>query len=307
MRRLIILAFAFLLALSCKKKTEPGGSTGSSYPTDNLDLPSEVKSLLITNYGPGDQGSVGYEVARLRNESSFDDNLNHLSLVIAQGHPFYSIDADSINKNFLSLGVPSFVVDFMGTNPTDLEVAVEAETNKKAILSVAHKVTTTDTAWVVDNKVKFYQDTVSSGIFIQTYMLGKVRAKTYKTLNLNAATVPNLTKIVDFESFWDSEVPNLDSSANAISKNDEYYHQWILLDGFQENTWGVQLGSYWPFGPHFFKNDVIGTSDTPIRHYFLFPEDGDYPFEFTPQFISVVWILNPFSGNWEYVNSYQSN
>lgn len=307
MRKLTIFSFAFLLLLGCKKKDSDNDTTTPSYPTDNLELPAAVRSLLLTNYGPSDQSSVGYEVSRLRNESSFGGNLNHLSLVVNVGNPLYSIMADTISTNFLSLGTPAFVVDFQGVSPLDLEDAVEAETMKNPILSVAHSVSSNDTAWVVDNKVKFFKDTTSSGIFIQTYLLGQIRAQDFGAVDLNAGIVSNLTKKVDGATLWDATVPNLDSSANAIEKNDDYYHNWVLLKGFQENkAWGVQLGTYWPFGPQFFENDVIGTADTPIRHYFLKPEKGDYPFEFSPQFITVVWILNPFTGNWEYVNSFQS-
>lgn len=310
MRKLTIFSLVFLMLLGCEEENGggDGGDNGNgNYPTDGLPLPQQVRSLLLTNYGPGDQGSVGFEVIRLRNESSFGNDLNHLSLVVAQGHPLYSITADTIRANFLNLSPPSFVVDFEGISPADLENAVEAEINKKPILSVAHAVTSNDTAWIIDNKVKFYKDTLSSGIFIQTYLLAKIKAQDYGAVNLNAPAVSNLTKIVDNATLWDLDVPNLDSSANAISENDEYFHQWVLLEGFEDNTWGKQLGTYWPFGPEFYENDVIGTEDTPIRHYFLKPEKGDYPYEFDPQFISVVWILNPFSGNWEYVNSYQSN
>lgn len=310
MRKLIIFSLAFLMLNACEKDDgdgDGGSSGGTNYPTDGLPLPEQVRSLLLTNYGPSDQASVGFEAIRLRNESSFGDNLNHLSLVVNTASPLYSITADTIRANFLNLGTPAFVVDFEGISPADLEDAVEAETNKKPMLSVAHAVTSNDTAWIIDNKVKFYQDTLSSGIFIQTYLLGKIRAQDFGGVNLNAGQVNNLNKIVDNATLWDADIPNLDSSANAVSKNDEYYHQWVLLESYDETSWGEQLGSYWPFGPEFYINDVIGTSDTPIRHYFLKPEKGDYPYEFDPQFITVVWILNPFSGNWEYVNSFQSN
>lgn len=308
MRKLTLFGLAFLLLLGCKKKNGGDGTDTPDYPTNDLELSAQVKSLLLTNYGPGDQSSIGFEVSRLRSESSFGGNLNHMSLVVNGGNPLYSIIADSISSNFLSLGTPGFVIDFNAINPLDLENAVEAEINKKPILSVAHKVSSNDTAWVVDNKVKFFKDTISSGIFIQTYLLGKIRAQDFGSVDLNAGQVGNLTKKTDDATFWDVTVPNLDSSANAINKNDAYYHNWVLLKSFGEtSTWGLQLGTYWPFGPQFFKNDVIGTEDTPIRHYFLKPEKGDYPFEFSPQFITVVWILNPFSGNREYVNSFQSN
>ena len=311
MRKLTILGLVFLMLFGCKKENngDDDKNNGSgNYPTDGLPLPEEVKSLLLTNYGPSDQGSVGFEVARLRNESSFDKNLNHLSLVVNPGSPLYSITADTIRANFLNLPAPSFVVDFEAVNPLDLETAVEAEMNKKPVLSVAHAVSSNDTAWIIDNKVKFYKDTLSSGVFIQTYLLAKIKAEDFGSVDLNAGQVSNLTKKVDNATLWDANVPNLDSSANAINKNDDYFHRWVLLQAFEENnTWGVQLGTYWPFGPEFYRNDVIGTKDTPIRHYFLKPEPGDYPYTFEPQFISVVWILNPFSGNWEYANSFQTN
>lgn len=307
MRKLALFAVLSLFIVSCDNDDDDNGSdSNTGYPTDDLALPNRVNSLLLTNYGPADQATLSYEVARLVNESSYGGQLNHLSLVVAQGNPLYSITADTIRANFLNLGVPAFVVDFEGVTPLGLPDAVEAETNKNPLLYVAHEVTSNDTAWVVDSKVKFFKDTTSSGIFIQTYLLGQIRAREYDNVNLNAASVSNLTTIRDMETFWDATVPNLDSSANAINENDPFFHRWVLLEGFQGDTWGTQLGSYWPFGPEFFKNDVIGTRDTPIRHYFLKPEKGDYEFSFSPQFLTVVWILNPFTGNYEYVNSFQS-
>lgn len=309
MRKLSIFSFALLLVFGCKDNNGDGGNTGGgTYPTDNLDLSEQVRSLLITNYGPSDQGSLGFEVIRLRNESTFRDDLNHMSLVSAQGHPLYSITADSIRTNFLSLLAPSFVVDYQNVSPANLEEAVDAELNKKPILAVAHKVSENDTAWIVDNKVKFFKDTASSGIFIQTYLLAKIKAQDYGTVNLNAAIVNNLTKKVDDATIWDLTVPNLDTSANAITTGDDYYHQWVMVQGFNPvNTWGVQLATYWPFGADFYKKDVIGTRDTPIRHFFLKPKKGTIPYDIEPQFLTVVWILNPFTGNWEYLNSYQTN
>ena len=305
MRKLIIFGFALALAVGCEKNKGGEEPSTPDFPTNDLELKNQVNSLLLTNYGPNDQGSVGYEVARMRNESSFGGRLNHLSLVVNPTSPLYNIMADTIRTNFLNLGTPAFVVDFQPVNPADLETAVEAEMNKKAILSVAHKVSSNDTAWIVDNKVKFFKDTISSGIFIQTYMIAKIKAQKYNTIDLNAGQITNLTRRTDDVSYWDASIPNLDSSSNAVSKGDVYFHRWVLVDGFGLNTWGTQLATYWPFGPNFFKNDVIGTEDTPIRHHFLKPEKGTIPYEFSPQFITVVWILNPFSGNWEYVNSYQ--
>lgn len=312
MKKLLLIGLISTTFFACDKDDEVPATI--VYTTDGLPLPMEKKALLLMGYSSGSAATINYEIFRQLSEAEYGAKLNHLSLGIVEGNIFYSPEADTIRTNFLSLTPPSFVVDFEEVSGAEVFDAIESSISTAPLLSVAHKVSENDTAWIVDNKVKFFQDTSSAGIYIETYMLGRIRAKTYEgDVNLNVAEVADLTSRKDSASFWATDVMSLDSTKNVISSGDEYYHQWVLMRGFNpKSAWGKQLGSYWPFGGEFFRGDVIGTRDTPIRHHFLKEpkldgDDVEIPYDFEPQFITVVWALNPFTSAYEYVNSYATD
>jgi hypothetical protein len=195
----------------------------------------------------------------------------------------------------------------------NLIVDIEDAVMRRPVASVEHAVTRTDTAWLVDAKVKFWRDTLGAGFRIATYFLANVDAANYSTLGLDLrmGEVQNFIAQGDSLSTWITDVPNLDSTRNVTSNGEVYVHPFVLVDNFWPLSFlGRELGSFTPFGFQFNENDIIGTRSTPIRSYFLYPEEMEDPDEmayaFEPAFLTVIWFQNPATGNVSYINSFLS-
>lgn len=308
MKKIFFVGMMSLAMLGCEDD-EPIVET--PYPTDDLDLRKRKKELLVTGYAPGNAASVNYEIFRQINEYVYGERLNHLSLVFAPGHPLYTETADSVRSNFFGLTPPFFVVDNQEVSVAEVGDLLEDKLEVQPVLDVAHNVMENDTAWIVDSKVKFFEDTASAGMFIQTYMVANIQAKNYPQANLNVPVIQDLIVHQDSVSYWATNIFNEDSSETIIAEGDPYYHNWLVITAHNKNAvWGTNLGEYWPFGGEFYNGDVMGTKDTPIRHVFekeeVRDEDDGFPFEFEPGFVTVVWIFNPYTLAFEHVNSFST-
>lgn len=307
----ILFVFAVICSITaCKEDngTDPGENTG--YPTDGLTLEKSKKSMLIMNYDMTSQATISFEIIRKLNEEMFGDNLNHVSFVSNPGMPLHSPVADTL-MNFFGVDIsmaPSFVLETKEVMLNEVSEAVEMSINEKPFMAVAHKVSENDTAWVIDNKVKIFKDTATFAIFIDTYMLVNIDAKKYDTLDLRMPELKDFTKNTDNTSMWAIQIPNADTSAYVTQVGEQYVHPYIFVDNYSENPFGEKLSDINPFGFQYQENDVLGTRYTPIRHYFL---KEDYKMldkkGIRPQFLSVVWFLDPFTGNYNYINSYMSS
>lgn len=307
----LLLAFAVIFTFTaCDEDDGTNGGTQTGYPTDGLTLERSKNSMLIMNYDLTSQATISFEIIRKLNEDLFGDNLNHVSFVNDPMMPLYNPVADTLMNYFgIDLAMaPNFLVETEEVMLTEVADAVEESINEAPFISVAHKVTDTDTAWVVDNKVKIFEDTSTFAIFVDTYMMANVDAKIYGAVDLRMPELKDFTKNSDSSSTWVRQIPNADTSAYITEVGEQYVHPYIFISNYSEAAFGEQLSDINPFGFQFQANDVLGTRYTPIRHYFL-KED----FEFMenagvrPQFLTVVWFLDPFTGNYNYINSYMSN
>lgn len=306
MKRIVILALGLMILSSCED--DPVVNT-NTYPTDNLALPEVRTSILISSYNP----SVGYasEIPRLVLQDAAPDALSYLSVVTDGGSPLYSPTADSLAFNQPLAGAPSLYLNRETVDFANLFSAANDAADKRPIATVNHKVSITDTAWIVDAKVKFWKDTINPGFRIATYMTANVRARNYNGLgfDLNVTPAQGVASVANDASFWDGNIPNIDSSGFVAQKNDPFNHRNILVKNFNpESAWGFSFEEYSPFGQSFSTGDIIGTSTTPIRHYFLRPETGedeayDPGFGFTPGFVTVIWVQNEDTFKYEYINS----
>ncbi len=302
MKKLFTLGLIAFSILACKEDPPPVADT---YPTDGLPLEEKTRAMLIVGYEPTSPASISYDILRKINEDVYGKSLNNISLVSGGllGNPL----AGLLAANFGSPAAPYALLNGEQAFMPELVDEIEDVLEEKPLLSVAHKVSSNDTAWIVDSKVKFFKDTLTAGIFIETYMLAKIEARQYDMVDLRIPEVKDFIKNTDEASVWQQDIPNIDSSSFVVKNGDIYNHNYILLSNFNESDpFGTQLGEYWPFGGEFIEGDVIGTRDTPIRHHFLKPEEGDFDFDFKPQFITVVWMVNPFTSAYDYVNSYST-
>ncbi|WP_421753705.1 hypothetical protein [Croceimicrobium sp.] len=306
MKRIALFGLALLTLASCED--DPVVKT-NTYPTDNLALPQVRSSLILSSYSP----SFGYiaEIPRLLLSDQYGSELTFMNVVTDANSEFYSAIADSITFNQPLEAAPSFYLNDETVDMASLLTDIEPALAKKPIATVNHKVTVTDTAWVVDSKVRFWVDTMNRGFRIATYMTLSAKAANYPTagLDLRVNAAPGTVISNGDLSVWDQNLQSLDSSGTVTTKGDPFYHSNVLVRNFNpESAWGFSFEEYSPFGQSFSKGDIIGTKTTPIRHYFPTPNSGldgaiDVDFEFTPGFLTVIWCENSETAKYEYINS----
>lgn len=318
MKKILLLSTIIALSFSsCDPDDETPISKG--YVTDGLSLPQEKNVLLMMGTSLQNPGTGVNEAIRLVATDEYLGRVNTFNLLNSNADKYYDTYADTIMMNFQSPSSPFIVVNDEEVNPIELpslSSALKLATKGKPVLAVSHKVTENDSSWVVNHKVKFFQDTAYDQFFIDTYMLAKLKAQYYNpgATNQSNLRIPSSNKLivnppVPMESQWDIDVPNLDSSKVLAKKGEAFYHQNLFIDKYDStSTWGPQLGSYWPFGGEFYAGDIIGTKDTPIIQYFLKDKSmAEIYGAYEIKFMSIVWVRNPLTGTMEHVNSYTSD
>ncbi|MGB0176858.1 MAG: hypothetical protein ACPF9D_06815, partial [Owenweeksia sp.] len=271
MKKFTLLFLVVTAALSCKKD-DGGGPSEPPYPTDDLVLEEKTNSLMLMPYAPGDKSKLPNQVFCELLEYEYEGTFSHLNIVTGMGHPFNFPVADSIATHF---GYPKqgiFTLNGQVLDPEEVPDVIELTELEKPTVAVAHKVMDTDTAWVVDAKVKFLRDTSSVNFTIETYMILDVPAEKYDKYDLRYPKTEGVTDLNDDFSFWIKNIVSFDSTETVIAANDPYIHHNILYKNFNSrNSFGTKLSEINPLGGEFFKNDVYGTRFTPIRHYFKKP------------------------------------
>lgn len=316
MKKLFLLPILMLLFAACGDEGEGDGLTTPSYPTDNLALPEQKNALLIASYLPANGGIAA--VPNLVLENQYREQFAMMSVIQDPAlFPIYTTAADSLSLNQPLQTAPAFYLNDADANLATLPEEVETALTRKVLMSVNHRVSQNDTAWIIDAKVKIWEDTLGPNFFIETYFLANFKAVNYSDLgiNLQMQASQGFIRSQDSLSLWDRDILSLDSSRTVVRNGDPVFHPSILLAHATEaSAWGAPLGSYTPFGNNFQANDVIGTRSTPIRHYFLKPDQ--FPtnepmanleeIEFQPVFITIIWALNEDFGKYEYINSIAS-
>lgn len=307
MKRITLLAVAMMVFTACED--DPVATT-ASFPTDDLALPEVRTSLMLSSYNP----STGYlsEIPRILLADAQAGAFTQMSLVNDAGNPLYSAISDSIAWNQPLAPAPAIYLNDQTVDPALLLDAVETASERRPLATVNHKVTRTDTAWLIDAKVKFWKDTINPGFRIETYMTASAVAKNHTAagVNLNLNNTPGVVKVVNDASLWDVDIEStVDSTKIITAVNDTFYHRNVLVKNFnEESAWGLGFDEYSPFGQSLSAGDIIGTSTTPIRHFFYRPESGeasayDPGYEYKVGFITIIWVQNQDTFKYEYVNS----
>jgi hypothetical protein len=307
MKKIIVLLVASLFFVACKDtNNEP---TNSGYPTDGLALPETKNALMIGSYTPVSGLSLVILSATARD--LYPGQLNYFSVVASTSSPLYNALTDTLSLNQPLFPAPSIYLNEGPLDPLNPFGSIEKELNRRPVASVNHAISQNDTAWVIDNKVKFWRDTIGGGFYIETYLASSMVAANYQSRSINLQVTANagFTRNQDTVSVWDVDILNADSSSILFKKDEAYYHPMILSSNANPDfAWGFSISDYTPFGGAFSINDIVGTETTPIRHYILKPDSdivGAYSpgFEFTPTFITVIWSLNAETAKFEYINS----
>ncbi|WP_417610573.1 hypothetical protein [Owenweeksia hongkongensis] len=312
-----ILLFSALIAIlsSCGEEDPiPTVDSGPATPQEKYNV------LLMMGSDIQNPGSAVYEEARIQALDEYSGSINTLHMVSTAVGGLYEPDGDSIMMNFQSPTAPFFVLDDEEVFSADLVNKTKFALRKKPLLAVTNQVSQNDTAWIIDHKVKFFMDTLTSDIYIDTYMLGKSKARSYTTeipgmtLDLRMAASQDLIKHpplpLPHESQWDKDVLTENEKRVLVKKGTTFFYENQFLAKFDSTgTWGYPLGDYWPFGGEYYKGDIIGTDDTPIRQYIRkFKSKNaaspDYVSSTKYTFMSIVWVRDPLTGSFVHANSY---
>lgn len=305
MKKILLSALLLFTAIACNDDDNP---VEDNYPTDGIALPEVKSALLIHSYNP--LSGYSSQIPSLILEDAFPDELNTLVTVADANNFLYSPLTDSLSLNQPLEPAIAFYLNDQTVSPGTLFGDVETAILRRPVATVNHKVTSNDTAWIIDNKIKFFKDTMNANFYVATYLTATYKAAEYSnTVNLKVNAAPDFVINQDSVSVWDFALNNIDSSKTLTTPGEPFYHSKVLVRNFnEESAWGTRLGEYTPFGVSFSENDVIGTRSTPIRHYFLKPDldlDGAFEpgIEYKAGFLTVIWAYNEDAGRYDYVNS----
>lgn len=317
MKKYFALSLLIFGLAACDDNDNGDDQNDGSYPTDNLKLDPEKRTMVFFSYNPKSSAMASYEQFRLMAESFFEGDMDYMTLVSDANSTLYAEAADSLGTELSLVSPPQFMIN---KTPVDLsnvfDELEDANTDMRVpVASVSHKVTRTDSAWIVDNKVKFWKDTLAEDFFVETYFLANVPAVNYSSMSLDLRhpAVQNFINNGDSLSTWATDIKSVIDTGKVIVKaGTEYVHPYILVDSYTENSiYGTRISEYSPFGFFFSQNDVIGTRYTPIRHYFYKPDIDDdiyaeMTYEFEPVFLSIIWSKNSKTGEVDFINSFMS-
>src|SRR5690606_20040211 len=217
MKKILLFGAIISILASCgEDDPKPTGNTGPATPQE------KYNALLMMGSDVQNPASAAYEASRLQALHEYPDDINTIHMVVGPNGILYDPYADTIMMNFQSPMAPYFVLDDTEIFLTELIAEAKSAIRKKPLLAVTNKVSQNDTAWIIDHKVKFFMDTATSEIYIDTYMLGASKAREYSTqipsvtFDLRMAAtqklISNPPAPLPLESQWDYSVYSIDSS-----------------------------------------------------------------------------------------------
>lgn len=314
MKKLLIATLFLAVIGSCKEDDPIVVISGS---TAGITLKAQKNALLISGYDVTQQGSLLQARINAIAELEFKDRLDLISFT-PKNAPFYNSMSDSL-LNIIGPPFPAGNPFYFFLNGTQLTSAspltitddVEAELTGRPLASVGHVVYKDDSSWVVSSKVQFFDDTLvqPNTVRIETYMLADVDARVFgvQGLDWRFTQIQDQVLNTDSMSFWDFDQYNIDSSAKSITKGTGIEHlNLFMANSNAENEFGVPVADYWPFAGDFHDGDIIGTDATPIHHHFTKLESDEFDYDRRVKFLTVIWIFNPFTNIYDYVNSYSN-
>src|SRR5690606_17027176 len=119
------------------------------------------------------------------------DNIFAMAMTPATGNVLNNPSADELSTYLVNPGNNQFLLNTLPLDLSNMEDILDELSFIKAerpAIAVAHKVTSNDTSWIVDVKVKFLKDTVSDYFQVETYMLADIPAKLYTDPNIDLRT-----------------------------------------------------------------------------------------------------------------------
>ncbi len=304
MRKILFSLFALVVLFSCKEE-EVIPEIG--YPTDGLVLKEEQNLLLHLSAEPQPAyASLG------ANQTAYDKLFPNRVITTSSFRtgPLQTYFADSLARRLGASGISLYLnmEDALGILPDEIEKML----NQKPFLSVAHKGGQNDTAWYTDVKMKFYRDTNSSFIYVNSYLLSDFTAQSDTGgFDLTLPAFKDFVSNVNGISYHDRDYTSFDGETKIVSKGDVITLKDVVL---YANPHFLQRGvniaqEINPFKSEFFAGDVLGTESTAIRIYIKKPEDIDETLErwIKPKFLTIAWTADLENGGWKILNVFQGS
>jgi hypothetical protein len=184
----------------------------------------------------------------------------------------------------------------------------EAALARKPLVAVAHRGGQNDTAYYTDVKVKFFRDTTSTIIYVNSFLLSDFDAEDDGILDLTLPSFNGVVQTVAGQTVYDTDFYNPDSSF-VIKKGSPYVHRDVALAANPHIfSRGINLAlDINPFTEEFYEGDILGTEFTPIRIYIKKPANLDplVAEKISPKFLTVVWTADLENGGWKLLNCYK--
>lgn len=309
MKQIFSLLAIALVFTSCKDD-EPAAIV--LYPTETLSLSPETNSLILLEYSSTSANSANSELIMGNLLDMFPRNVIHLSLIGNVNDPLYVPNGDSISDHFGGKPAGTFLLNGAAKSVPEILASIDEindNISTKPVLSVAHAMSSNDTAWVADILVEFYKDTITPFLYIESYFVADMDGILYNAGPIDLRLKPNsaLTTNVGETTEWAKDFQNSDTTKVLYSGGSTYRHRGVLLGNFNPNNgFGTQLATYTKFGGEYFNGDNIGLKQNPIQHYFLKSDYDHLDFAFTPRIVTVVWVYDFIALDYKYVNSYMN-
>ncbi len=284
------------------------------FATDGLSLSPETNSLVILEYNTLSSSSANSELIRGNLLDMFPNNIVTLSLASGAGDPLFVSNADSLSDHFGGKPAGTFLLNGAAKSVPEILAAVDEindNISTKPVLSVAHAMSTNDTAYVADILIEFYKDTITPFFYIESYLVGDIGAIQYPDLTpaLDLRLSPNNSLVAKdgLVTKWAKDFSNSDTTKVLYPGGSTYIHNGIFLGNFNSsNVFGTPLANYTKFGGEYFKGDNIGLKQNPIQHYFLKSDYDHLKFSKSLRIVTVVWSWDFVDLEYKYVNSYMN-
>lgn len=302
MKKSLLSLCAIALLIACEKDTP---APTSSYPTDGLTLKQEQKLILHVKGSLGTSNTASFSALQQLIGGTYGSNIVTTSS-FEMGELLHTEYSDTL-ANQLKASMPGIYIKGENAITWD-EERIEKELAREPLLAVAHRGGENDTAYYTDVKVKFFRDTSSTVIYVNSFLLSDFKATDDGMLNLTLPPFNGIVKNVGDQTVYDNDFYNADSSV-VIKKGDAYMHRDVALAANPHIfSRGINLAlDINPFAQEFYEGDILGTEFTPIRIYIRKPQTLDPLVEekISPKFLTIVWTADFENGGYKILNCYK--
>lgn len=317
MKKFALLSLAAGLAFAgCSKDDDNTDAGSGAYVTDGLVVEERQMVLVTENTGAWCQYCpAGAEIMHAIS-TAYD---YALPIAVHNNDPLATPFAVKMEGEFAAGGYPTIhVMNTALENYTTAFGEVMAAAMLEPEFGVAHKVSSNDTAYVVDVKIKVFKDILSGSspdLFVQSYLvMDGVLAKDYGGgIDLRQVSSLPIVNTGATVSTWATDAALVDGVPTITAGTPFRHEHNIVAEATADSAltaWGRPLAEINPFVDEYIEGDILGSKYTPIRFYL--PKDNglldQYDYEGW-SVLTVIWRTQTDGepGEVEFVNGYMSH